>query len=90
METGHEFYASYNGSPIFDADGNLALAFITIRDITEQVRVEAERERVIAELESANREMEAFIYSVAHDLRAPLRSITGFSDLAANATRQRR
>jgi PAS domain S-box-containing protein len=41
-ETNHEFFASYNGSPIYDDNGKLALSFITIQDITE--RRQAERE----------------------------------------------
>jgi PAS domain S-box-containing protein len=41
-ETNHEFFASYNGSPVYDDNGKIALSFITIQDITE--RRQAERE----------------------------------------------
>jgi PAS domain S-box-containing protein len=41
-DTNHEFFASYNGSPIYDDDGKLALSFITIQDITERRQAEGE------------------------------------------------
>ncbi len=71
--------------PIRDAHGRIIRWFGTNTDITERKNFEAELERLVAartaELRATNEQLEAFVYSIAHDLRAPLRSMLGYSQM---------
>ncbi len=75
---GRPFCGAITATMKREADGRVYFDGI-IEDVTRRKEIERQLQNRSTELEAINQELEAFSYSVSHDLRAPLRAIDGFS-----------
>jgi len=89
---GKRIYATMAAAPVYDKNGQYSGSIAGVLDITlrklaedELLRNKQHLEELVSErtraLQLSNKELEAFSYSVAHDLRTPLRSITSFGQI---------
>ena len=89
---GSRAWIAWTNQPLYDLQGNLVEILSIGNDITRLIEAEKEIQALNAELEErvadrtrqlleVNRNLESFTYSVSHDLRAPLRAISGYSTL---------
>jgi len=77
---GAYFWAT--ASRLYNREGNFNGAIESIRDITERKKAEEDLKKAIQELD-------AFVYTVSHDLRTPLTTIVGYADVLRETCRER-
>jgi signal transduction histidine kinase len=95
--TGEQRLVTVRTSVVPGYEDSLGKVLVSLVDMTDHKRAQEEIRRLnteleqrvfdrTAQLEAANKELEAFAYSVSHDLRAPLRHISGFIELIKKKT----
>ncbi|MFM7823617.1 MAG: sensor histidine kinase, partial [Bacteroidota bacterium] len=78
---GEPYYNQLEITPVFDEDGNHVNFIALQKDITVEMRFQEEMIHKNEELHKINAELDNFVYSISHDLRAPLLSIKGIFKL---------
>jgi len=68
LDNSHRWIGSYNGSPVFNEQGNLVLAVLTIRDVTSRLIFEKD-------LKKAINSRDEFLSIISHELKTPLTSL---------------
>jgi len=77
-------WINLKSSPVFGDDGKVKFLISQIQDITHVVELEKDVQDQLKSLKQSNEELEQFAYIASHDLREPLRSISGFLMLLEN------
>ena len=81
---GRELDVVYRGEPVFDADGNVKLAVLAVRDVTQQLRAEADLATLQQELIHVSRvsALGTMAGSLAHELNQPLTAVANYATAA--------
>ena len=76
-----EYWVRFSMIPIFNSDAKISHWISIQRDITEEKKLETEKEQLIRELTQNNKDLKQFSYITSHNLRAPLSNLIGLLNL---------